>query len=106
MAIDPTLGFGTITGGTSAVPVAVLAACQDGAILLVNREATNWFYARAANSSGPFINIGPSESGWVVGGKSLGRDAAGAIVGFVSTQNGTGSANSTANVTVGGIRMD
>jgi len=88
MAIDPTLGFGTVAGSSSATPAAILADCGARAIAFFNTSTTNWLAVRRA--SGPLVWAGPGQTATLVGGLSAPNQSVGNVSGFGCGATGGG----------------
>ena len=95
MAIDSTLGLGTITAGTYLAPVTVLADVKGLVEGIINLDTTNWLALRRVGSTAPYQWALPGQVATISGGASPPLSA-GAIEGFACTPNNAGTATLTA----------
>jgi len=98
MAIDPTLGFGTVAGSSSATPAAILADCGARAISFFNTSTTNWLAVKRA--SGPLVWAGPGQTVSLVGGLSTPNQSVGAVTGFGCGATGGGPDTSSSQAVI------
>ncbi len=107
MAIDTTLGFGTISAGTSASPITVLdLSANSGAfkrnwVTLSNLDPTNWLFLKSADDPGPFKIALPGAN--VTVQRSKAGNNVTKVIGFAATPYNAGTGTLVAALVADGL---